>query len=72
MRELKMIQEFLSYTLRGRNREGWLCFTQMNGIGPDRGKGVGHGDTMSILGKYLIILIDQLQRVSPTKDLPVA
>lgn len=29
-RELKLIQEFLSYTCRGWNREGRLCYTQMN------------------------------------------
>jgi len=32
---------------------------------------VGHRDEMSILGKYRIILIDQPQRVSNSKDLPV-
>lgn len=36
-----------------------------------RAIGAGHKDKMSILGKYLIILIDEPQRVSTTKDLPV-
>lgn len=68
-RELKLIQEFLSYTCRGW-RVGFVTH-RWTGNGLDQGKGVGHRDTMSILGKYLIILIDQPQRVSSTKDLPV-
>lgn len=54
MRELKLIQEFLSYTWRGRNREGWLCYTEMNGIGPDQSKGVGHGDTRAFWENILL------------------
>lgn len=61
---------FHTHVEAGIGRVGFVTH-RWTGNGLDQGKGVGHRDTMSILGKYLIILIDQPQRVSSTKDLPV-
>lgn len=53
----------------GRERAG---FVTQRGTedGLDQGKGLDHGDTVSTLGTYFIISINQLQRVSSAVDLP--
>lgn len=60
---------FCTQVEAGRVRVGFVTQRRTED-GLDQGKGLDHGDTVSTLGTYFIILINQLQRVSSAVDLP--